>query len=858
MEPIKHHAIKKRIYLFSFLLSAGLVVVLYAVCGIFPFGARSVLTGDMDRQFLPFYTYFKTVFTTRADFSYTFAKTLGGDMPGFSAYYLHNPLLFILFLFPGDKAAAGIELLILLQVALCGLSASVLLNNLHRPSYHSLIFSTAYSGIGFLFGYMVLTIYFSNLALLPLVILYYLKFLDKTAGRLPFILLTSLYLFMSYYLGYMLMLFLAILYISRLIRDLLYIRRLPELFLSVVTALCLDGVFLFMTVFSLRGEKSSLTADLSVYRKFKLADFFAGFYAGNENMSMLPVIYCSLTAFSFMLLYFFGKRPLREKISSLFIVLALFLSMWINLLDAIWHGFNNPVGFPYRYAYLLSGTVIFLGYRGYLEIWDRHPAASEEKTDWRLFFPFGLLLLFPVALFLLHRPDMSLKRLILNLAVLLLVMLTVFLGRKRKYALPAFLVCLIVTCAELSVSAVSSYLAYNADKKAENLPLLSDHCTQVMQMRIPIDYVKDQDDGIYRIEKDFQHSPNDPMLFDYIGLSHYSSCEKDEVKHFMERMGFRDTGIYAFYGEGSTAFADCFLGVKYYLSRFDETYKPYSYVTKAGDYHVYQNPYALPLAFPADRGLRKLDVEADNIFETQNHIAEITGGLKDEPVYEAALYDKEETEDEIRYTIHISDRLPLYCYFDTDAADSVQIFVNGEDRGPYFTDTHWNVFHAGLYDPGTELSIVVKRLGETFSISEECFYYENAQAIKDWYAGILQDCQPAEIEMKKSSRLSFDIEAPDHSYIVLSVPYDEGWRITRNGESVKPDKVLNALIAVPTGNELDGDSSVSLQHIEMKYVPEGFYPGIFFTLAALLFLAADLFFTHRKYRKRTGENASPL
>ena len=81
--------------------------------------------------------------------------------------------------------------------------------------------------------------------------------------------------------------------------------------------------------------------------------------------------------------------------------------------------------------------------------------------------------------------------------------------------------------------------------------------------------------SLYRIEKDIMYTMVDPMAFDYAGLSHNSSCEKAKVKDFMSKMGFRNQGIWAFYNQGSTAFADSFLGVKYFISRFDSTDKPF-------------------------------------------------------------------------------------------------------------------------------------------------------------------------------------------------------------------------------------------------------------------------------------------
>ena len=114
-----------------------------------------------------------------------FAKTLGGDYPGLAAFQLHDPLLLVLLLFPGDKVAAGIELVFTLQLSIAGLSASVLLNNRYRKSWISLLFSTAYAFSGFFFGYLVLTIYFGCLAVLPLVIHFFLKYLKDSRYAAP-------------------------------------------------------------------------------------------------------------------------------------------------------------------------------------------------------------------------------------------------------------------------------------------------------------------------------------------------------------------------------------------------------------------------------------------------------------------------------------------------------------------------------------------------------------------------------------------------------------------------------------------------------------------------------------------------
>lgn len=82
-----------------------------------------------------------------------------------------------------------------------------------------------------------------------------------------------------------------------------------------------------------------------------------------------------------------------------------------------------------------------------------------------------------------------------------------------------------------------------------------------------VGYVKELDQGLYRMEKTFHRKMCDPMLLDFRGLSHYSSTEKNVVKYFMGQAGFRNNGNWSYYNRGSTYAMDSLLGVKYILSK---------------------------------------------------------------------------------------------------------------------------------------------------------------------------------------------------------------------------------------------------------------------------------------------------
>ena len=100
--------------LLSFLLTAGLLTVLYAVNGNAPFGdSASLACSDANNQYLDFFLYYKRLISGTAGFSYSFSKMLGGTNVALFAYYLASPLNLLIAFFPTDRILFFFDLLIL-------------------------------------------------------------------------------------------------------------------------------------------------------------------------------------------------------------------------------------------------------------------------------------------------------------------------------------------------------------------------------------------------------------------------------------------------------------------------------------------------------------------------------------------------------------------------------------------------------------------------------------------------------------------------------------------------------------------------------------------------------------------------
>ena len=839
------------IFFLAFLIPFVMVQIFWALCGVYPFGEGSILTGDMDLEFVNFYAYFINIFRSKNDFSYMLAKTLGGDFPGLAAFQLHDPLLFVLFLFPGERIAEGIQLVYALQLSIAGFSMSVLLNSRYKTSFMSLIFSTAYAFCGFFFGYLVLTIYFGALAILPLVIYFFLQYMDDSRYGAAYVLLTALFIYINFHMGFMLVIFLTFLFISRIIADTGYVKRTLRFVTSGITVLFLDGFFLVRTGLSLIGEKTTDTADYGFYRRFPLNQVFAGLFSGTSRNDLRPLIYCSVAALFFFLVYLLSdKYGIREKLSVLFMAGVIIVSMWINLFDAVWHGFNNPEGFYWRYSYYLSFIITAAGYKGFCAVF--YTADEDRRSFKTVIIPALVLILYMGWLTVTKNAYLDRIRLGINLILTGAIFAgALMISRKAKsdtvprgqsFMITAGCVLLaLVSASDMLYNAEVSYLSLNSYDGS--LPLLADFKQDYRDIGSAVDYIKKEDTHFYRIEKDFDRAVNDPALFDYIGLSHDSSCEKDEILDWLINFGFCKTVYYTYYNGGSTSFMDSLFGVKYYISRFDTVEKPYEHMPYVGKYHVYHNDTALPMAFADPGGLGGPLPDEDNTFELQNKLAGLW--YKDSPIYIKARFETDtenvRREDEGRYirtdeeayivyNIQITEEKPLYFYFSAPGRQGGEVFVNGNSAGLYFTENHWNVLCAGRYKKGDVLTIKMKLLEDELTISEPCFYYEDEDALRRWAkAAQSLNAEIGAVEEISSSRLSFDTDTKEDRTVILTLPYDDCWHIKIDGKRTEPVKVMGMLL----GAELPKGA----HRVEMRYIPRGTVPGaVISALGLVMFL----------------------
>ena len=852
----------------AFLLPIAIMTAISILSGFYPFGKNSILMADMRYQFVDYFGYMKKIFFSNDDYFYSFSKTFGGDMAGLAAYYCNTPFLIFLLFVPNDLLPGGILIMMTIMLGFIGLTFNVFLNEVYGSSYKSLIFSTAYAFMGYLMGYFNCTQYYFNIIMLPLIMLGIYRIIKSERISILYMIAQALSVFSSYYIGYMICIFSVCFFIY------LYFTMNPDIKrpadikgrirpVLIYAATSVVGVFmtsvsLLCAVISLRGQSSRKHIPLSLKGNFNITEIFSGLYstAFHGNVSDgLPLIYSGVIAFAFIMLFYLGRSvSKREKILSALVFAFLILGFYIDFLNVMWHGFSYPIGFPYRNSFLFSFMVLFLSYKTFIKL--------ENTRVFEIVCALSAYVIYSIYMCVIYNENVGIRQIIITGAYLIITFILTILyirGKEkiRTFIMPAFM---LLALLDLSYNAYVSINAYFPDKDIDTSITIQAFKDFVDETTAITDHISGEDPSLYRMEKLYRRSNNDAMLIGYNGLSHFSSCETRQAMEFLGSLGFRDNGNWAFYGEGSTSFADCFMGMKYLLSQYDETPKPYEKIYEYNDKTVFRNPYALPFCFTMNEDCLNLSPDDFDHFSYQNALAGSMGyegkeiyrpveGVSEKEVNlikKGNEYFREDDNEDayIEYTFKNTSTDFIFMYFDADDLQDTRIVINDIEKQPYFTKYGWSIRELGHFPENEVVTVRLYAMQDAISLNGYEFYYEDKDALADWYRSATVD--KTELEKIKSSHLLGSASVYDDKMLVFSFPYEDAWSVYIDGTRAENKKALNGLLAV--------DISRGEHKIELKYMPKGMILGTPLSVFFIIIFVILCFYSRKALLKQDKDD----
>lgn len=820
--------------LFTFCAGLALCCVLYAANGKWPFGDGSVVTGDLGGQYINYFAQMRRALLAGDGMSYAFTKSLGGSMEGIIAYYAASPFNLLYMLLPPLVYAQAASVVLALKLA-CACTAFACYAGRHWGLRGwSVPMGLCYGFMSYNLVYAQNIMWHDCVILLPLICVG-IDLLVRTGRPFVFLGWLALAICSNFYIAYMLCIF-SVLYFGMmmLLADgktcaaaggicRFRVRRCAAFAGGALCAGMLCGAVLLPWLADISISKGIGTSfQFGWERLFPLRELaqrlWPGSFQWNDVENCLPNLYCGLFAAVLAFSFFVCRRvTLREKLLWGALAVLLTASFLFSGLNLIWHGFAEPVWFPYRNSFLLSFVLLVLAC-----------GTLARGTFSRRGVAAGLCLLAVLSIwtFFVRYVYMTLTKLCLAGIFLLAALVLLIISRKgedRRTGLRRL-------CAAGAALLVTGELAANGILVLGSFEryTVAGYREFYAGTAQTIDAIHAMDADEYRMEKTFFRSVNDPMLLGYHGLNHFGSTQDRAATQLLHVLGL-DSSL-ALAGT-SLPTADALAGVKYLLARPDDTVSAhYVRAELEAPYPVYQNPWALPLAFYAsDAAAQQVWTEDDSLFEVQNAIYTALNGRGTALYTEAALTAQDEqgqpaalsgkASGVMTYTFTAPETGPYYFWISAADAAQLRFTVNGAE-GPMFPGA---AFQGSVY-----LGDFQK--GQTVAVCIELPHTDVKGVSAAWFdAALWSDCAQslqagAQTLTWRDGLVTGRISAGQPGLLFTSIPWDENWLLTVNGKEISAVPLLNETL---TGIPLSaGENDVKLQY----RVP---YRGIGLVLTAL-------------------------
>lgn len=592
----------------AFFIPFVIMLGVYACLGKHPFGNNSVLTLDLQAQYVYYYEAIRRLLTEGGSWLYSWERTLGGEFMGIVAYYMASPFNLILVLFPKKMLADAVMFIQLAKVGTMGLTFAYYLRKTRNTNdMQSIIFGVMYSLCAYSVVQLMNPMWLDAMVFLPLLVLG----IEAMIRQKKFILYTASLATIfctNYYMGYMCAIFTLIYFFyyyflvcdeipqnegakqGRAIRRLLHSRGL-ETFMRFGVFTVISGLIaafvLLSAWYSLQfGKMDFGTTNFTPSLRFDFLDLFVKLLPGSYDTvrpNGLPMIYSGMLAIITLPLYYMSPViSKKKKVLSSLVLLVFVISFSVNTVDLVWHGFSTPNWLNYRYSYLLSFFLIVMAcdaIRGIKKISFGKILAVGSII--------GVLILVVQKLeytFLRNTKEVALddvKCILLSLVLLAAyIIILYFVRQERMESVGAFALAVIVSVEMFAVSLITiadiqsdvgtvkygNYVSGNTEK-------YDGYTGAIARLEPIVEAIEEKDSGFYRMESTVYRrlgGVNEPMALGFYGLSHSTSTLNASIITLLNRLGYSSTAHWTKY-LGGTPITDALLGIKYVIVSDDSS-----------------------------------------------------------------------------------------------------------------------------------------------------------------------------------------------------------------------------------------------------------------------------------------------
>lgn len=829
----------------SFVLPVVIMLSIFIVRGIYPFGDRSFLFSDMYHQYMPFFTEFLSKVKAGEGLAYTYNVGIGSNFLALYVYYLASPLHWLAFLVPEAYLMEFMSYLVVLKIGLCGLTFFLYLRmHFQCKDGNMLFFSCFYALSGFMAAYNWNIMWLDCVVLLPLILIGLERLVKE--GRCSLYCITlALSILTNYYISIMICIFLVLYFGGLLITEKRSLRVVGNFVMYSLLAGGLAAVLLIpeaCAILETDFGHPDFPDKLESY--FSVLDMLARHcmcVTTERGLEHWPNIYCGVAVFLLLPMYVLNQKIcIRKKFVNLALAGVLLLGFSTNMLDFVWHGLNYPDSLPARQSFLYIFLLLVMCFEAYRRI--------QELEQQQILYGY----LAAVVFLLFSEKFVEHEDFFVGVEMLTLLFVTVYavilyLYRTREGMVWKRLLGLVTLAAvviELTANTIntsvgttsrSAYLDPQEDYKALY------QWTADRERQLAEDGATDgQDKPFYRVEKFTRKTKNDGTLVGMPTASVFSSTLNSRVTDFYTRLGMRHSKVY--YGfDGATAFTSALLNVKYLFGEHDRyTTSVYELLEQSGDVYLYETNATLPFGYVAPEGYDLPEGYSNSGLLLQNAMIEELG-------IQEKLFSKVTSENLEEDVVFTADEGGIYYGLLTASGTKKIEVLGGSLETHEFPDLKKGaILYLGYLEAGERMTLTnadeddatQKVFVEIYQMNETVLRQALTVLSENHLENVIYD----------STHVSGEITMEESGRLIFSIPDEDGWHITVNGEERQAERFGGALIAL--------DLEPGEYAISMEYIPEGKYAGMAVSVVSVAGLGIGTLLVRVERKKKTAHSPS--
>lgn len=802
---------KKYIYIIPSLIVMSIMMIIFKIKGMYPFGNIKALQMDADHNYVP--TLFKIydIFHNGDSILWDFKLGSGANIYGsLIMNSIYSPLNWLVILTKRTNIVDFFNILLIIKYMFMATIMFIFIRKNFQKveTYWQIILSLMYVFSGWVFLMYSNIFYIDTIILFPLIIHYLIK-LFKENKNLGLIITLSYSLILNIYLSYMIYLFIIF---SSLIAIILLIKKenrkkiIVNLSFSLVLPLIISSFSYLPTIVQVLSSVRTNTGEYNGY--------FFYFFLKFINLTM-----CSFIIFLFTKLIIKYKKN-KETIFLIIIFILTTIGVIIEPINRIWHT-GNYNAFPYRYSFI----AIFIMICGSLKyISNETKRETQTNIKQKNIILIIIFCLFVISMFMLNFNNIIKKEMIGHdiakpgIFIIMIILCILFLTcHAYNYKIKNETIKKIITSVLILIEVLtySNYCYNNYNYHQSNQALEYEKNIQI------------RDDELYKYV-DYQAGlgVNSSYITRNATLANWLHIIPPKQLDFIEKMGYSNQSM-IIYGFGGTIFSDTLIGTKYvysYLKLPDDIFT----LKETFEYddvkvYFYELEHHISFGFVYDNKFD--DSEYESPFETQNYYYKKLFNTEKEiiNIKEFTKYNEQQPT----YKIENSENVILYLEVTKEILESniKEMIINNE------TITLGNsekIVYIAQYD--SDINIEIKTYEDKkINFNNIKFGYIK---LKDYEKFEKQIQTKYNIFEFKKNKLHINIDSEKEQYLFLPINNIDGWNAKLNGETIKIEDEMYTFMSIKLS---EGNNDVELEFIP-PYLEEGIIISIIGLILTTLYM----------------------